>query len=327
MLDSLYIGTVVGNADYAKDTTDQYLGRVLVKIPGLTVIDKNNMSYKTVGSNVGGSLDQGAVSKVEQFENIWAYVLAPIAGESAVGKYNRTKDASSLADGNDMGNFDNSLSYTTPPASQFSSQILDGYTQGPGGNITSGVNPHGNCYVTENYSNSGKGMFSIPSINSKVLIGFIHGSRGIPIVLGKISSESEIEQIYGFGASYPDYPGIFENTIAATTTPSTSATVTITTKAEVLTGAPSSTPSQTTSTTSTTTSTNATGTSSSTSTTTVETTSTIVYSQTPEERQRQLEGDARALARQREGQVIFKEYLAAGLTASEASRQTREDLS
>jgi len=228
MLDSLYIGTVVGNADYAKDATNQYLGRVLVKIPGLTIIDKNSMSYKTVGSNVGGSLNQGVVKKVEEFENIWAYVLAPIAGESSIGKYNRTKDASSLADGNDMGNFDDNSRYTTPPASQFTSQMFDGFTNGPAGNMTAGVNPYGNCYVTENYSDSGKGLFSMPGINSKVLIGFIHGSRGLPIVLGKINAESEIEQIHGVGAAYPDYPGVFENTSTDTTTPITKSTATFT---------------------------------------------------------------------------------------------------
>lgn len=230
MSDSLYIGTVVSNADYAKDANNNYLGRVLVKIPGLTIIDKNSMSYKTVGSNLGGSLNQGVIKKVEEFENIWAYVLAPIAGESSVGKYNRTKDASSLADGNDMGNFENASKYTTPPASQFTSQMFDGHAQGPAANMSAGVNPYGNCYITENYSDSGKGMFSIPSVNSKVLIGFIHGSRGLPIVLGKINAGSEIEQLYGFGAAYPDYPGVFENTTTGSTTPATKSTATFTNK-------------------------------------------------------------------------------------------------
>lgn len=230
MSDSLYIGTVIGNADYAKDASNQYLGRVLVKIPGLTIIDKNKMSYKTAGSNSGGSLNQGVIKKVEEFEKIWAYVLAPIAGESSVGKYNRTKDASSLADGNDMSNFDHPSRYTTPPASQFTSQMFDGHAQGPAANMSAGVNPYGNCYVTENYSDSGKGMFSMPSINSKVLIGFIHGSRGLPIVLGKINAGSEIEQMHGIGAAYPDYPGIFENTTTSTTKPPTKSTVTITNK-------------------------------------------------------------------------------------------------
>lgn len=229
MSDSLYIGTVVSNADYAKDANNQYLGRVLVKIPGLTIIDKNNMSYKTVGSNVGGSLNQGVIKKVEEFENIWAYVLAPIAGESAVGKYNRSKDASSLADGNDMSNFASASRFTTPPASQFTSQMFDGFAQGPAANMSAGVNPYGNNYVTENYSDSGKGMFSVPSVNSKVLVGFIHGSRGLPIILGKINAGSEMEQIHGVGAAYPDYPGIFENTFAGTTTPITKSTATFTT--------------------------------------------------------------------------------------------------
>lgn len=227
MTNSLYVGTVVSNADYSKDKNNKYLGRVLVKVPGMTITGKDNMSYKTVGSNLGDSLNVGIIKKVEDFENIWAYVLSPIVGESSIGKYNRTKDASSLADGNDMSIFDNVSTYSTPPASQFTSQMFDGHTQGPAGNMTSGVNPYGNCYITENYSDSGKGMFSIPSVNSKVLIGFIHGSRGLPIILGKINADSEFEQMHGIGAAYPDYPGIFENTTTSTTTPSTNSTVTI----------------------------------------------------------------------------------------------------
>ena len=230
MSNSLYIGTVVSNADYSKGKDSQHLGRVLVKIPGLTIIDKNAMSYKTAGSNTNDSLNRGVIEQVEEFETVWAYVVAPMTGECSIGKYNRTLDASSLADGNDMSNFVNDARYTTPPASQFSSQMLDGHAQGPAANMSAGVNPYGNAYLTENYSDSGKGMFSTPSVNSKVLIGFIHGSRSMPIVLGKINSGTEIEQIYGSGAAYPDYPNVFENTVAPTTTPPTSNTVTVTNK-------------------------------------------------------------------------------------------------
>jgi len=228
VLNSLYIGTVVSNADYSKGKDSQYLGRVLVKIPGLTITDKNAMSYKAAGSNIDSSLNRGVIEQVEEFETIWAYVIAPMTGESSIGKYNRTLDASSLADGNDMSNFISDTRYTTPPASQFTSQMFDGYAQGPAANMSAAVNPYGNSYVTENYSDSGKGMFSTPSVNSKVLIGFIHGSRSIPVVLGKINSGTEIEQIYGAGSAYPDYPNIFENTVAPTTTPPTSNTVTLT---------------------------------------------------------------------------------------------------
>ena len=55
----------------------------------------------------------------------------------------------------------------------------------------------------------------------------MNGSRGIPVVLGKINSGTEIEQIYGVGSAYPDYPNVFENTVAPTTTPPTSNTVTV----------------------------------------------------------------------------------------------------
>jgi hypothetical protein len=227
MLNTLFIGTVISNADYSVNNNNQYLGRVLVQIPGLTQVEKNSMSYKAAGANTGGTLNRKTIEQVEGFENIWAYVLSPITGESSVGKYNRTKDVSSLADGTNMDDFGSDINYSSPPASQFSSLMLDGHSGGPGVTMSSGVNPYGNCYMTENYSDSGKGMFCIPSVNSKVLVGFIHGSRGIPIVLGKVHAESEIEQVYGTGTAYPDYPNIFENSIAPTTKPSTNSKVTV----------------------------------------------------------------------------------------------------
>jgi len=230
MVNTLHIGTVVSNADYTNTANGQYLGRVLVIIPGLTITDKvrgsKQRSHKAAGANAEGSLNAKTIKEVEHFEKIWAYVMAPITGESSMGKYNRTNDTSSLADGNDMANF-SSNNYTSPPASMFASQTLDGHSGGPAVNMTSKVNPYGNCYITENYNDSGKGMFSLPSVNSKVIIGFLNGSRGIPIVLGKLNSGTEIEQIYGTGEAYPDYPNIFENTVAPTTTPPTSNKVTV----------------------------------------------------------------------------------------------------
>lgn len=220
MINTLHIGTVIKNADFANKDAGQYLGRVKVVIPGMTIVGSDVINYKTPGSNIGGDLNAGAIKKANDFE-IWAYVIAPITGESSASKYNYTKDASSLADGNDMSNFTHPTNYTTAPAAMFASQNLDEYSGGPSYNMTANVNPYGNCYVTENYSDSGKGMYSIPAVGSKVLIGFINGARGLPIVLGKINSGTEIEQIYGVGTAYPDYPNIFENTKAPTTTPPT----------------------------------------------------------------------------------------------------------
>ena len=221
MSNSLYIGTVVSNSDYAVKDNGGYLGRVLVDIPGFTNVSREALNYKAAGSNTYGTLDSGKIQQVENFERIWAYVLSPIMGESSIGKYNRTKDSSSLSDGTNMDDFNQQSRYSTPPATQFSSLMLDGFSDGPSVTMSSGVNPYGNCYLTENYSDSGKGMFSVPSVNAKVLVGFLNGSRAIPIVLGKLNSGSEVEQIYGNGSAYPDYPNIFENSVAPTTSPPT----------------------------------------------------------------------------------------------------------
>ena len=209
MINTLYIGTVISNADYTQNVNAQYQGKVLVKIPGLSITGIDKMQYKTAGA--GGDLLASVISKLEESE-VWAYVISPITGESSQGKYNRSKDISSLSDGNVMSTFNECSRYSSPPSEQFKSQTFDGHAAGPAVNMSAGVNPYGNSYVTENYGNSGKGSFSVPGINSKVLVGFIGGARGLPVVLGKLNSSTEFEQIYGSGNAYPDYPNIFENT-------------------------------------------------------------------------------------------------------------------
>lgn len=224
MITSLHIGTVVKNSDYGNLVSkgSEYLGRVKVAITGMTRM--NGVEYfKAPGS--GGDLDAVAINNVQDFE-VWAYVVSPIAGESSMSKYNHARDISSLADGNDMGNFSNPTDYTTPPAKMFTSMNLDGHSGGPGVTMSAAVNPYGNCYVTENYSDSGKGMFSTPAVGSKVLVGFLNGARGLPVILGKIHAGSEIEQIHGVGTAYPDYPNAFENTHSNNITPPTSAQIT-----------------------------------------------------------------------------------------------------
>jgi hypothetical protein len=216
-MDSLVIGTVVGNADYTDTDHGQYLGRVKVHIAGLTGTGKEVNIVKAIGSNAGGDMDHDAIRQTEQFE-VWAYVMAPMMGESSMGKYNRTHNSSGIGDGNDMSNFTHPDTYTTATASQFHGQQMDGHAGGPNLNMSSGTNPYGNAAACENYSDSGKGVFSMPAANSKVIIGFINGGRGRPVVLGKIHSGTEIEQIHGAGNAYPDYPGPFENTKAASAT-------------------------------------------------------------------------------------------------------------
>lgn len=212
MINNLYIGIVTQNADYGDSINPDHAGKVKVLIDSITCLPDTDLTYRSIGSNISGNLQGDVISNVDRFE-VWAYVLAPITGESSIAKYNRNVDSSSITDSNDLSIFTNNTTHGYAPASMFSSKnVYDDFTGGPGVAMTSGYNSYGTDYMPENYSNSGKGMFAIPSVNSRVLVGFLNGSRGIPIVLGKINTSSEISQIYSSGISYPDYPGIFENT-------------------------------------------------------------------------------------------------------------------
>lgn len=212
MINNLYIGIVTQNADYGDAINPNHAGKVKVLIDSVTSLPNTDLSYRAIGSNISGNLQGDVLESVDQFE-VWAYVLSPILGESSIAKYNRSLDTSSITDSNDISTFSSNARHGFAPAAMFTSKnIHDGYSSGPDVTISSGYNSFGTEYMPENYSNSGKGMFAIPSINSRVLIGFLNGSRAIPVVLGKINTPSEISQIYGSGTAFPDYPGVFENT-------------------------------------------------------------------------------------------------------------------
>jgi hypothetical protein len=68
MINTLHIGTVIKNADFANKDAGQYLGRVKVVIPGLTIVGSDVINYKTPGSNIGGDLNAGAIKKADDFE-------------------------------------------------------------------------------------------------------------------------------------------------------------------------------------------------------------------------------------------------------------------
>jgi len=211
MINNLYIGIVTHNADYGDTVNTSHAGKVKVLIDGITCLPDTDLTYRAIGNNITGNLQGDVITTVDQFE-VWAYVLSPILGESSIAKYNRTFDASSISDSNDVSIFSENINHGYAPAAMFSSKnVYDSFTGGPGVIMSSGYNTYGTDYMPENYSNSGKGMFAIPSVNSRVLVGFLNGSRAIPVVLGKINTTSEMSQVYGSGTSYPDYPGIFEN--------------------------------------------------------------------------------------------------------------------
>lgn len=209
MTNGVYIGTVIANDDPEKS------GRVKVRIEGITApIGKKSLAYKfPAGENVSGSLEPNDI-EISRLSTVWALVATPILGESSMGKYNRNSNVSSNADFGSvkgMTGVNNVLDEEgreTNIGAQWG-RMADGFSV-PAVNIVQKANPYSYSNMPNTYPNAAKGVFSVLGIGTKVVIGFVNGSYRDPVVLGKINTQTEFNQIYG--PNFESYNGVFENT-------------------------------------------------------------------------------------------------------------------
>ena len=207
--DSIYVGKVILNSDIAdEDNGNRPLGRVKVLIHGVSYINtQQDDEYNyPLGSNVpGGGASPETIKRIKEYE-VWAYVLQPVAGTGSMARYNAKKDTALTSDSDNVIS-DNS----TPPAGSYPLIVSDGFSSTSIG--TAGINPNAYAYTPDNRSNSSKGMFALPGVGSTVLVGFINGARGLPIVLGVIPGYESVKSIYGSDVAgvYPGYPFAFGN--------------------------------------------------------------------------------------------------------------------
>jgi hypothetical protein len=208
----IYTGIVVENSGYQRDGSF-IPGTILVKIDGITP-RRYSENYKGIPSlNVKGSLDKEAALTYA----VPAYIMAPIMGESSMGKYNAVSNKSSISDvTSDPSNFGGSKIDLKPPSAQFNimnKHCRDKFSDGPAKHATTINNSDGNSYFPDHRYKAGKGVFAIPEINSRVIVQFGNGSASFPIVVGKLNTSDEIEGYYTSGDSNvkATYPSHFQN--------------------------------------------------------------------------------------------------------------------
>lgn len=194
-LHGLYKGIVVRN-DGKYNKNDVPAGRVLVKIDGITPSTFSE-NYKALpADNVGGTFDYDSVDTFE----VLAYVLSPIIGESSQGIMNRTSNTTAAV----------------PPSTSAQFTLMNSKQRGKFGDcVTKHNNPINNPYDHSYYSDhrhkAGRGVYSVPEPNSRVLVMFLEGSRAWPVVVGKLNTEDEVEAYYTSGGVRPYYPNMSQN--------------------------------------------------------------------------------------------------------------------
>lgn len=202
--DSLYFGKVVRDSDLLNAADKRPYNRVKVLIIGQTSAENENFQ-QPLGSNNPSIISKQLLDVIDK--EFYAYVLQPVAGSGSGTTYNANKDIVSVSDTGDIEELDG-----TPPADAYHS-ITDNFIGGMGSS-TAGVNPHAGAYSPDNRSNAYKGMMALPGVGANVVVSFMNGVRGMPIIIGVLPSAADVDSIHGLGLGeeiYPNYPGPYSN--------------------------------------------------------------------------------------------------------------------
>ena len=205
--DSLYFGKVIRDSDIISEGDTRPYNRVKVLIIGQSSAENENFQ-QPFGKNNPSTMSRPLLDVIDK--ELYAYVLLPVSGSGTGVTYNAAKDLVSVSDTGDIEDLDG-----TPPAESYFN-VSDNFIGGMGSS-TAGVNPYATAYSPDNRSNSFKGMMSLPSVGTTVVVSFMNGVRGMPIIIGILPSAADVDSIHGIGLSeeiYPNYPFAYSNITA-----------------------------------------------------------------------------------------------------------------
>lgn len=202
--DSLYLGKVIFDSDLLEEADPRPFNRVKVLILGQSNVENETFNQPRGKNNPNTITSNGLKVIGNEFH---AYVMQPVAGSGSGAKYNANKDLLSVSDVGDIEDLD-----ATPPAEAYYG-ITDNFVGGKSEG-TAGVNTTASAYAPDNRSNSYKGMMALPSVGSTVVVSFVNGQRGMPIIIGILPSGADVDAIHGIGMTdeiYPNYPVAYSN--------------------------------------------------------------------------------------------------------------------
>jgi hypothetical protein len=202
--DSLYFGKVIRDSDLLNKEDTRPYNRVKVLIVGQASAENENFQ-QPLGKNNPSTLSKQVLDVVDK--ELYAYVLQPVAGSGTGTTYNANENLISVSDTGDIKELDGQ-----PPAEAYFN-VSDNFIGGMGSS-TAGVNPTAGAYAPDNRSNGYKGMMALPGVGANVVVSFMNGSRGMPIIIGVLPSAADVDSIHGVGLGeeiYPNYPWAYSN--------------------------------------------------------------------------------------------------------------------
>lgn len=170
------LGIVVQNND------PQKRGRVKIFIPHMSLNLYDDWDNKNVDKSFSDLSDPYIKDVIDNIKNQlpWANCAAPIFGEVGKGYYDSAEKKTKIGDNPDrVGDKDGKTIEDTPPEDAFQ-----------------------NKYEHNSYSNTSKGLFSIPKVGAKVWVFFENGNLNRPVYFATSYSTNDWVNIED--ENYPD---------------------------------------------------------------------------------------------------------------------------
>lgn len=192
---TFYRGVVVDNSDPLK------MNRVRIFIPEISnqpndswLKEFEEFKIKAAGEN--NPTDSWKDTKIyQEIINLlpWAEPCYPILGESSNYRFFKDENISTISDCNYPEGFSvideeepSIMNGSFSPSyifENFETCVGDPFSS-PISNMTVKCNPYAFSYRSSNYTNKGKGTFSIPSVGSKVWVFHYQGDLNFPVYFG-----------------------------------------------------------------------------------------------------------------------------------------------
>ena len=222
---AFYKGIVVKNNDPLK------IHRVKIFIPELSnqPLDGWLKEYKRMNIRFPGKNNENdAWVDADMYEEIsnflpWAEPCFPLVGESSPARYQSPEQLAVITDSDYEETFQ--TNNTAPPTmtdGSFSpSYFFENYSttggdffSAPTSNFAVKNNPYSFLYRPSNHVNKPKGVFSVPSVGTKVWVFHYNGDANFPVYMGTRHDYREtslINNMDNLDQVTLDYPNIFEN--------------------------------------------------------------------------------------------------------------------